>query len=149
MLIVLGSHICVKKWDPYVYVLEQDDLPMFPNDEAFSCIERELGVSLDSIFSYISPSPIAAASLGQVYKAQLKSSGKLVAVKVQRPGAEETIGLDFYLIRAVGFLINEHVDIITTDVVALIDEFGSKVFQEFNYVQVGCSLSLLSKIQQL
>ncbi|XP_022632655.1 protein ACTIVITY OF BC1 COMPLEX KINASE 3, chloroplastic isoform X2 [Vigna radiata var. radiata] len=77
----------------------QDGLPTFPDEEAFACIERELDLSLDSIFSSISPSPIAAASLGQVYKAQLKYSGRLVAVKVQRPAIEEAIGLDFYLIR--------------------------------------------------
>ena len=58
-----------------------------------------------------------ALSLGQVYKAQLKYSGKLVIVKVQRPGIEEAIGLDFYLIRGLGFLINKYVDIITSDVV--------------------------------
>ncbi|KAF3944623.1 hypothetical protein CMV_028925 [Castanea mollissima] len=77
----------------------QDSLPTFPDEEAFACIERELGLSLDSIYSSISPQPIAAASLGQVYKAQLKYSGQIVAVKVQRPGIEEAIGLDFYLIR--------------------------------------------------
>lgn len=123
----------------FIYVLYpyQDGLPTFPDDEAFECVERELGLSLDSIFSTISPSPIAAASLGQVYKAQLKYSGKVVAVKVQRPGIEEAIGLDFYLIRGLGFLINKYVDRITTDVVALIDEFACRVFQELNYVQVS------------
>nr|KYP53431.1 hypothetical protein KK1_024565 [Cajanus cajan] len=115
----------------------QDGLPTFPDDEAFACIEKELGLSLESIFSSLSPSPIAAASLGQVYKAQLKYSGKLVAVKVQRPGIEEAIGLDFYLIRGLGFFINKYVDIITSDVVALIDEFARRVFQELNYVQEG------------
>ncbi|EEF38600.1 Ubiquinone biosynthesis protein coq-8, putative [Ricinus communis] len=115
----------------------QDALPTFPDEEAFSCIEKELGLPLDSIFSSISPSPIAAASLGQVYKAQLKSSGHIVAVKVQRPGIEEAIGLDFYLIRGLGILINKYVDIITSDVVALIDEFARRVYQELNYVQEG------------
>lgn len=119
----------------------QDGLPTFPDEEAFACIEEELGLSLDSIFSSISPSPIAAASLGQVYKARLKYSGKLVAVKVQRPGIEEAIGLDFYLIRGLGFFINKYVDIITTDVVALIDEFARRVFQELNYVQVSSSVN--------
>lgn len=118
-------------------VIEQDALPTFPDSEAFACIERELEQPLDSIFSSISPSPIAAASLGQVYKAQLRYSGQVVAVKVQRPGIEEAIGLDFYLIRGVGFFINKYVDIITSDVVALIDEFASRVYQELNYVQVS------------
>ncbi|TYH20671.1 hypothetical protein ES288_A05G449100v1 [Gossypium darwinii] len=115
----------------------QDALPTFPNADAFSCIETELGMPLESIFSSISPTPIAAASLGQVYKARLKYSGKTVAVKVQRPGIEEAIGLDFYLIRGLGFFINKYVDIITTDAVALIDEFASRVYQELNYVQEG------------
>lgn len=115
----------------------QDALPTFPNADAFSCIETELGMPLESIFSSISPTPIAAASLGQVYKARLKYSGKTVAVKVQRPGIEEAIGLDFYLIRGLGFFINKYVDIITTDAVALIGEFASRVYQELNYVQEG------------
>lgn len=116
-------------------------MPTFPDEQAFACIERELGLSLDSIYSSISPSPVAAASLGQVYKARLKSSGKLVAVKVQRPGIEEAIGVDFYLIRGIGFLINKYVDVITSDVVALIDEFARRVFQELNYVQVISSVN--------
>ncbi|KAH9658623.1 protein ACTIVITY OF BC1 COMPLEX KINASE 3 [Citrus sinensis] len=124
----------------------QDALPTFPDAEAFSCIERELGLTLNSIFSSISPSPIAAASLGQVYKAELKYSGQIVAVKVQRPCIEEAIGLDFYLIRGVGFLINKYVDIITTDVVALIDEFASRVYQELNYVQEGQNARRFKKL---
>lgn len=124
----------------------QDALPTFPDAEAFSCIERELGLPLDSIFSSISPSPIAAASLGQVYKAQLTYSGQTVAVKVQRPGIEEAIGLDFYLIRGLGFFINKYVDIITSDVVALIDEFARRVYQELNYVQEGQNARRFKKL---
>ncbi|KAK9271262.1 hypothetical protein L1049_026852 [Liquidambar formosana] len=124
----------------------QDALPTFPDAEAFSCIERELGLPLDSIYSSISPSPIAAASLGQVYKAQLKYSGQVVAVKVQRPGIEAAIGLDFYLIRGLGFLINKYVDIITSDVVALIDEFARRVYQELNYVQEGQNARRFKKL---
>lgn len=124
----------------------QDALPTFPDVDAFACIEKELGLPLDSIYSSISPSPIAAASLGQVYKAQLKYSGQVVAVKVQRPGIEEAIGLDFYLIRGLGSLINKYVDIVTSDVVALIDEFARRVFQELNYVQEGQNARRFKKL---
>ncbi|XP_065866195.1 protein ACTIVITY OF BC1 COMPLEX KINASE 3, chloroplastic [Euphorbia lathyris] len=124
----------------------QDALPTFPDAEAFLCIETEIGVPLDTIYSRISPSPIAAASLGQVYKAQLKYSGQIVAVKVQRPGIEESIGLDFYLIRGLGFLINKYVDFITSDVVALIDEFANRVYQELNYVQEGKNARRFKKL---
>ncbi|RDX61946.1 Protein ACTIVITY OF BC1 COMPLEX KINASE 3, chloroplastic, partial [Mucuna pruriens] len=127
-------------------VLYQDGLPTFPDEEAFACIERELGLPLDSIYSSISPMAVAAASLGQVYKARLKYSGKRVAVKVQRPDIEEAIGLDFYLIRGLGFLINKYVDFITSDVVALIDEFARRVFQELNYVQEGQNARRFKKL---
>lgn len=124
----------------------QDALPTFPNAEAFICIEKELGFPLEDIYSYISPNPIAAASLGQVYKAQLKYSGQTVAVKVQRPGIEESIGLDFYLIRGLASFINKYVDIVTSDVVALVDEFARRVYQELNYVQVCAGREECKKI---
>ncbi|KAL5563728.1 hypothetical protein UlMin_033475 [Ulmus minor] len=95
----------------------RDAFPTFPDEEAFLCIEKELGLSLESIFSSISPYPIAAASLGQVYKARLKYSNQLVAIKV-----------------GLRILINKYVDIITSDVVALINEFAKRVYQELNYV---------------
>ncbi|KAG8077174.1 hypothetical protein GUJ93_ZPchr0006g44783 [Zizania palustris] len=56
-----------------------DSLPTFLDEQTFECIERELGFPLDSIYSSISPSPIAAVSLGQVYKARLKYSGNLLS----------------------------------------------------------------------
>lgn len=124
----------------------QDALPTFPDAEAFACVEKELGLPLDSMYSSISSSPIAAASLGQVYKAQLKNTGQLVAVKVQRPGIEEAVGLDFYLIRGLGFLINKYVDVISSDVVALIDEFARRVYQELNYVQEGQNARRFKKL---
>ncbi|KAJ7548260.1 hypothetical protein O6H91_07G004900 [Diphasiastrum complanatum] len=112
----------------------QDSLPTFPDIEAFSCIENELGATLESIYSEISPSPIAAASLGQVYKARLQS-GEVVAVKVQRPDIEEAIALDFYLLRELSQLVDNYVEIVSSNVVALLDEFATRVYQELNYVQ--------------
>lgn len=120
-------------WDP---ITCQDALPTFPTRDAFLCIETELGRPLESIFSAITPEPIAAASLGQVYKARWNTTGAEVAVKVQRPGIEEAIGLDFYLLRGLCQLIDKYVDILTTSSVNLLDEFAARVYQELNYVQV-------------
>ncbi|CAL9196260.1 unnamed protein product [Musa hybrid cultivar] len=138
--------ICPPEYLEELAELQQDALPTFPNEEAFACIERELGMPLDSLYSAISAEPIAAASLGQVYKAQLKCSGQVVAIKVQRPGIEEAIGLDFYLLRGIGFLINKYVDFISTNVVALIDEFAKRVYQELNYVQEGQNARRFKKL---
>lgn len=44
----------------------QDDVPSFPDDEAFEIIEKNLGRPMEQVLSAISERPIAAASLGQV-----------------------------------------------------------------------------------
>lgn len=60
-----------------------DKVPSYSSVLAFSIIEKELGKSATELFSEITPEPVAAASLGQVYKAKLRSNGKTVAVKVR------------------------------------------------------------------
>ena len=62
----------------------QDQLPPFDSRIAQLIVERELGRTPDEVYSYISPEPVAAASLGQVYKARLYT-GEEVAVAVKRP----------------------------------------------------------------
>ncbi len=54
-------------------------------------LKEELGRSWEEIYEELTPEPIAAASLGQVYKGRLKGGGEAVAVKVQRPGVLETV----------------------------------------------------------
>ena len=63
----------------------QDSVAPFPAAEGRRIIEDELGITLDKTFSAFSAEPIAAASIGQVYKATLRSTGEEVALKVQRP----------------------------------------------------------------
>jgi len=121
---------------PAVYLEElsllQDQLPPFPNSVAFQFIEEELGGSPYELFASISAQPVAAASLGQVYKATLKT-GETVAVKVQRPGLEEKITLDLYIIRGLAEWIQSRVERIRSDLVAIMDEFGDRIFEEMDY----------------
>ncbi len=71
----------------------QDKLPPFPVAEAKAAVERELGYPCDTLFSEFSP-PVAAASIAQVHKARLASTGEAVAVKVLRPGIERAFRKD-------------------------------------------------------
>eukprot|EP00966_Prymnesium_polylepis_P044599 1033700-Prymnesium_polylepis.1 len=68
-------------------------------------VADELGAPVADIFSTITPEPVAAASLGQVYKATLRSTGDEVAVKVQRPFVLETVSLDLHLARMAGLAL--------------------------------------------
>jgi len=81
-----------------------DKVPSYDSKIAFATIELELGRKITDLFSEITPEPVAAASLGQVYKAKLRSTGETVAVKVQRPQVLETVSLDLYLARELGLI---------------------------------------------
>jgi len=111
-----------------------DKVPSFDSKIAFATIERELGQTVEEAFSEITPEPVAAASLGQVYKAKLRETGDIVAVKVQRPGVLETVSLDLYLARKIGtFARNFPALVDRIDAVALLDEFATRFYQELDY----------------
>jgi predicted unusual protein kinase regulating ubiquinone biosynthesis (AarF/ABC1/UbiB family) len=127
---------------PLAYVKElaklQDQVPSFPTGDAFARIETELGISLQEAYAEIDTEPIAAASLGQVYRARLHS-GEEVAVKVQRPALAETVKFDiailYRLIQVVNRLFpkaNEN-----ADWEGMLHEFYATVFDEMDYVKEG------------
>ena len=110
----------------------QDQLPGFDSALAMACIEEDLEAPLTEIFEQLDPEPISAASLGQVHRGVLRS-GERVAVKVQRPGLREQITLDLYIVRNIATWLNRNVGLIRSDLVALIDELGKRVFEEMDY----------------
>nr|WP_237072812.1 2-polyprenylphenol 6-hydroxylase [Pseudaestuariivita rosea] len=99
----------------------QDKLPPFSMAQARKSIEDELGFPVDQLFSEFSE-PVAAASIAQVHKARLASTGELVAVKVLRPGIERAFRKDidaFYLAATmVGLLSPASRRLRPTDVIA-------------------------------
>ena len=113
-----------------------DKVPSFDNKTAFDCLEAELGCKWQEIYSELGPDPVAAASLGQVYKGKLRATGETVAVKVQRPAVLETVSIDLYIIRRLGLALR-NVPQVNTDVVALLDEWAERFFEELDYVKEG------------
>ena len=124
----------------------QDALPTFADADAFDCVEEELGRPLEEMFAMITPRPIAAASLGQVYRATLKDSGKAVALKVQRPNIPDGLELDFHLIRVGASFADQFATSLNTSIVELVDEFATRVFQELNYVQEGMNAERFARL---
>ncbi|MBD1850556.1 AarF/ABC1/UbiB kinase family protein [Leptolyngbya sp. FACHB-711] len=115
----------------------QDQLPPFPTPIAFAIVEQELDRTIDEIYAEITPQPIAAASLGQVYRARLKT-GQEVAVKVQRPNLLPTLTLDLYLMRwASGWLAPLLPLNLGHNLALIVDEFGTKLFEEIDYLNEG------------
>ncbi len=125
---------------PPIYLEEltrlQDQLPPFDNELAYRFIEEELGAHPDEIYAELTEQPIAAASLGQVYKGKLKT-GETVAVKVQRPGLAENIALDMYILRGLAAFVMKRFKRVRSDLVGIMDEFASRIFEEMDYTHEG------------
>jgi predicted unusual protein kinase regulating ubiquinone biosynthesis (AarF/ABC1/UbiB family) len=113
----------------------QDQLPPFDNDTAFAILEEQLGITVEEAYREISPDPIAAASLGQVYRAVLHS-GEEVAVKIQRPNLRPILTLDLYLLRLMASWFAPWLPLnLGHDLTLIVDEFGTKLFEEIDYLQ--------------
>ncbi|PUZ69526.1 hypothetical protein GQ55_2G116000 [Panicum hallii var. hallii] len=113
----------------------QDQIPPFPTRIALKTIESQLGSRISDLFADISPEPIAAASLGQVYKAHLRS-GELVAVKVQRPGMAPLLTLDALLFHMIGGQLKRFAKA-RKDLLVAVNEIVRHMFDEIDYVLEG------------
>ena len=114
----------------------QDDVPRFSNALALATVEQELGVNFEDVYELVQDEPVAAASIGQVYKARLKANGDLVALKIQRPRCEEIIALDLYILRWWSGIYTDIFRILNRDinVQSIIDDFGELIYREIDYI---------------
>jgi len=113
----------------------QDEVPPAPFSHVVSVIEAELGKPVEELFSVLERKPAAAASLGQVHKARLASTGEAVAVKVQRPNIDQLVGMDLSTLRFVIWVINRFVDTGQfIDLMAFFREFKRTIYEEIDYV---------------
>lgn len=114
-----------------------DSVPPFPNEIAFARIEHELGCKINEMYAEFELEPVAAASLGQVYRARLHS-GEEVAVKVQRPNLDATIKGDLVILKKVAKFaerfpqLNEN-----ADWAGMLREFDVTVHEEMDYAAEG------------
>lgn len=124
---------------PFVKALGelQDNVPSFSNEIAFARIEKELGRKISDVYDEFDVEPIAAASLGQVYRAKL-FTGEEVAVKVQRPNLTAIIKGDIEILRKVAKFaerfpsLNEN-----ADWAGMLREFDETVHEEMDYASEG------------
>jgi ubiquinone biosynthesis protein len=111
----------------------QDQVPPFSFEEARAIVEDELAAPLDEVFAMFDPEPLAAASLGQVHRAVLRS-GEVVAVKVQRPGVQQRVKIDLEILADLAWRAERHLEVAkhyrVTDMVA---ELSRTVERELDY----------------
>lgn len=114
-----------------------DQVPPFPNDVAFAIIEKELGKKINEVYAEFELEPVAAASLGQVYRARLHS-GEEVAVKVQRPNLDATIKGDIIILKKVANFAERFPQLSeNADWPGMLREFDVTVHEEMDYAAEG------------
>ena len=115
----------------------QDNLPPFENKIALKIIEEDLGASAYELFEEFPDSPIASASLGQVYKAKTKNKS-FCAVKVQRPNLYFLIRRDIVILKILATSFSPLLPLnIGVGIGEIIDEFGKALFEEIDYEMEG------------
>ena len=117
----------------------QDEVPPADTQQVMGLLYEQLG-DISRRFEYIEAEPLAAASLGQVYRARLKpprgtsGPGESVVIKVQRPRIEEMVRTDLAALRVVARWLMRYKPIRKrANVPALMEEFARTLWEELNY----------------
>ena len=127
---------------PYLDALArlQDKVKPFPYEDVQSIISTELGVRLSKAFLDFDTEPLAAASLGQVHRATLRT-GRAVVVKVQRPGIRAQIAEDLEIIEQVTTFFDEHTEMgHRYQFAKIFDEFQRTLISELDYTREAANL---------
>ena len=131
---------------PFIAALTrlQDDVEPFPFAEVEQIVATELGVRLSKAFLEFDPEPIAAASLGQVHRARLRT-GRMVAVKVQRPGIREEVLCDLEALEDIAEFLDKHTEVGRRyDFCGMLDQFRKSLLRELDYKQEAQHLTILA-----
>jgi predicted unusual protein kinase regulating ubiquinone biosynthesis (AarF/ABC1/UbiB family) len=132
---------------PYLDALArlQDKIEPFPFEEVEQIVSSELGVRLSKAFETFDNVPLAAASLGQVHRARLRT-GREVVVKVQRPNIQQTILEDLDAFREMAAFIDKHTDIGRRYAFQdMLEEFRKGLLRELDYRREALNLVTLGK----
>ena len=132
--------------DAYVEALSrlQDSVAPFPFERAQEIIETELGVRLHKMFREIDPEPVAAASLSQIHRAVLRD-GRVMAIKVQRPGIREIVVEDMAAMReAAAFLERRTKAGRRYELARVVDELRRTLYGELDFTREAANLRALS-----
>ena len=113
----------------------QDEVPAEPFSHVVSVIETELGQPVEHMFSTLERKATAAASLGQVHKGVLASTGEEVAVKVQRQNIDQLVRMDLSSLKFVILVITRFLDTGNfIDLKGVYREFERTVYEEIDYI---------------
>jgi ubiquinone biosynthesis protein len=124
----------------------QDEVEPFGFDEVQTIVEEDLGVQVRHAFESFEEEPLAAASLGQVHRARLRS-GREVVVKVQRPGIRQVIRDDMEALARLAEFVDSHTDTGRRyGFTSLLGQFRRSLAGELDYQREAANLRRLAEL---
>lgn len=124
----------------------RDQVPPVSYQDVVETIEADLGRPLHEIFSYIHPTPVAAASIAQVHRATLLS-GEEVVVKVQRPGIKELVEKDLKVLAWLAPLLVGRIPVAAlANPPALVDLFAETIIEELDFRLEGDNMLDVARV---
>jgi ubiquinone biosynthesis protein len=122
----------------------QNEVPTFPFEAVREIVEGELGAPLEQLYADFSPTPLAAASLGQVHRARLHD-GREVAVKVQRPNIARQVSADLGIARTLGRAMEARSAWAReVGMRGMLDEFSTNLVEELDYYAEAYNMARLA-----
>jgi len=115
----------------------QDKVPAFSYEQVETIVQADLGKTIPELYQSFDPLPIAAASLGQVHRAQLYS-GEEVVVKIQRPGLKRLFEIDLAILKGIARYFQGHPKWGRgRDWLGIYEECCKILWQEIDYLSEG------------
>jgi len=125
--------------------LLQSDVPPVPYEVARQVVVDELGAPPEDLYARFERRPLAAASLGQVYRATLHD-GRDVVVKVQRPNLDRQVRADLGIIRVMGTYAERRSGYAREiGLASMLEEFGSTLQDELDYYGEAYNMARLAE----
>ncbi len=123
----------------------QDRVPPFSFQEVRGIIQEELADEPDNIFQHFEDTPLAAASIGQVHQAVLRT-GEKVAVKVQRPNIASVIETDLEILQDLAALAEHRLEWAARyQIRNMVDEFSKSLRAELDYTMESRNAEKIAK----
>jgi len=119
----------------------QDDVRAFPAEQARRIFQQDTGTSVDEAFESFTDEPLASGSIAQVHRARTRD-GEDVIVKVKRPGIEQVVQLDIYVLEWMA----DRAEALFPELrpyrpKLLVDEFAQSIRRELDFINEASATS--------
>jgi ubiquinone biosynthesis protein len=124
----------------------QTSAKQFDNAHAWRIMEEELGDPIHEVFEHLDQTPIASASIAQVYRGTLRT-GEQVAVKVQRPHIKQKISVDLVLMKVLAEqVVKSYPELASFNVIEFVEDFGTIMKKELDFTNEASNMMRFSEM---